>query len=46
MSKAVLDSSAALAVLQSERGSDIVLQYLPGALVSTVNVAEIVAQGI
>lgn len=36
----VLDSSAILALLYDEPGSDLVLQALPGALLSTVNLAE------
>jgi PIN domain nuclease of toxin-antitoxin system len=36
----VLDSSAVLAVLYGEPGSDFVLKALPGALLSTVNLAE------
>lgn len=38
---AVLDASALLAVLNDEPGAEVVLEYLPGALVSTVNVAEV-----
>lgn len=40
----VLDSSAVLALLKGERGSDHVAQALPGAFVSTVNMAEIVSK--
>ncbi|MBJ7418075.1 MAG: type II toxin-antitoxin system VapC family toxin [Niveispirillum sp.] len=40
----VLDSSAVLALLKAERGADQVAQALPGALVSTVNLAEIVSK--
>ena len=41
---AVLDSSAVLAVFLSERGSAIVAPILQGALISTVNVAEVHAR--
>ena len=44
MNEAVLDSSAVLAVLQSEPGANLVLATLPGALVSTVNLAEVVTK--
>jgi PIN domain nuclease of toxin-antitoxin system len=37
----VLDSSAILAVLNREPGADLVVQELPEAVVSTVNVAEV-----
>jgi PIN domain nuclease of toxin-antitoxin system len=38
---AVLDSSAILAVFFNERGAEIVLPILEGALLSTVNLAEV-----
>jgi ribonuclease VapC len=38
---AVLDSSAVLAVFLNEPGSEIVIPILPGALISTVNLAEV-----
>lgn len=41
---AVLDSSAVLALLQSEAGSTIVSQLIYGALVSAVNLTEIHAK--
>lgn len=41
MADAVLDSSAALAVLNSEPGAPQVWSYLPGAFMSAVNVAEV-----
>ncbi len=41
MNKKVLDSSAILAVLLAEPGSEIVAPLLADALVSTVNVAEV-----
>jgi len=44
MSDVVLDSSAVLALLADEPGSDEVEAALPGALLSTVNLAEIVAK--
>lgn len=44
MSDAVLDSSAVLALLLGEDGAAIVTGALPGALVSTVNLAEIVSK--
>ena len=44
MSKAVLDSSAVLAVLLAEAGAVRVESVLPGALVSAVNLAEVVSK--
>ena len=44
MSNAVLDSSAVLALLLAEPGADKVRSALPGALLSTVNFAEIVSK--
>ncbi|HZL00515.1 MAG TPA: type II toxin-antitoxin system VapC family toxin [Caulobacteraceae bacterium] len=44
MSDAVLDSSALLALLLAEPGAEVVMAALPGALLSAVNLAEIVAQ--
>ena len=44
MSEAVLDSSAVLALLLAERGSERVQAALPGALLSTVNLAEVVTK--
>lgn len=40
-SPAVLDSSAILAVVFSERGGDVVLPLLQGGLLCTVNLAEV-----
>jgi ribonuclease VapC len=40
----VLDSSAILAVLFNEEGRDQVATHLPGALVSTVNLAEAITK--
>jgi PIN domain nuclease of toxin-antitoxin system len=44
MSDAVLDASAVLALLRAEPGADKVAAALPGALLSTVNLAEIVSK--
>ena len=41
MSKKVLDSSAILAVMLAEPGSEIVEPFLSDSLVSTVNIAEV-----
>ena len=41
MTNVVLDSSAILAVIQDEPGQEVVLPVLEGALVSTVNLAEV-----
>ena len=41
MSNVVLDSSAILAVIQNEPGQENVRPFLNGALVSTVNLAEV-----
>ncbi len=44
MSESVLDSSAVLALLLDEPGADRVKAALPGALLSTVNFAEVVSK--
>jgi PIN domain nuclease of toxin-antitoxin system len=44
MSDAVLDSSAVLALLLAEPGADAVAETLPGALLSSVNFAEIIGK--
>ncbi|HLH47815.1 MAG TPA: type II toxin-antitoxin system VapC family toxin [Roseiarcus sp.] len=44
MTKAVLDASALLAVLNGEPGAEKVAEALPDTLVSTVNYAEVVAK--
>lgn len=44
MSEAVLDASATLALMMGEAGAERVAAFLPGALMSTVNVAEVVAK--
>ena len=41
--KAVLDSSALLAFINQENGSELVEGYLPNAIMSSVNIAEVVA---
>ena len=43
MNKAVLDSSALLAFINQENGSELVERYLPNAVMSSVNIAEVVA---
>ena len=43
MSRAVLDSSAILAVLLNEPGEDLVAEYKGDALVSAINLAEVAA---
>jgi ribonuclease VapC len=40
----VLDASAILAILRSEKGADLVAAVLPDAMVSTVNLAEVQAK--
>lgn len=40
----VLDASAILAVIFEEAGSDRVARHLPGAMASTVNVAEVMTK--
>jgi PIN domain nuclease of toxin-antitoxin system len=40
----VIDASALLAMLQDEPGSDRVVEALPDAVISTVNIAEVVAK--
>lgn len=44
MTRAVLDASALLALLQAEAGADVVAQALPGACMSAVNFGEVVAK--
>jgi len=44
VSDAVLDSSAVLALLYDEPGSDIVIAQLPNACLSAVNFAEIISK--
>lgn len=45
MSKAVLDASALLALINQEPGSELVAEYIEnGAVMSTVNLSEVVAK--
>ena len=44
MSRVVLDASALLALLNDEKGADKVRELLPDALISTVNLAEVVTR--
>jgi PIN domain nuclease of toxin-antitoxin system len=44
LNEAVLDSSAVIAVLRAEPGAEMVTAVLPGALLSAVNLAEIVTK--
>ncbi len=44
MSKVVLDASALLALLNDETGADLVRELLPDALISAVNLAEVVTR--
>lgn len=44
MSEAVLDSSAVLALLLGEPGAEKIRDVLPGALLSTVNLAEVISK--
>ncbi len=44
MSKTVLDASALLALLNAEKGAKIVQELLPEAIISTVNLAEVVTR--
>ena len=41
---AVFDASAVLVLLNSEPGADVVIEALPGAAISAVNVAEVVTK--
>ena len=41
MARAVLDSSAVLAVLQFETGADVVMDHLKEAAISAINLAEV-----
>lgn len=41
---AVLDSSAVLAVIWNEHGSDIVMDHMDGAVISAVNYAEVLTK--
>ena len=44
MSEYVLDASALLALLNAEKGADLVQRLLPQSVISTVNLAEAVAR--
>ena len=44
MAKAVLDSSAVLAVMNAEPGADAVIAVMADSMVSTVNIAEVIAK--
>jgi PIN domain nuclease of toxin-antitoxin system len=44
MAEAVLDASAVLALLQGEAGGDAVAEVLPRSVISTVNLAEVIAK--
>ena len=44
MSKGILDASALLALLNDEKGTEVVQELLPEALISTVNLAEVVTR--
>lgn len=46
MNSLVLDASAVLAVIFAEKGADVVIRRLPGALLSTVNLAEIATRAL
>lgn len=44
MPKTVIDASALLALLNAEPGSDIVVEALPGGVISAVNLSEVIAK--
>ena len=44
MSNIVLDASAVLALINNEKGSDIVLSALPSAIMCSVNLSEVVSK--
>ncbi len=44
MPKTVIDASALLALLNAEPGADVVVEALPGGVVSAVNLSEVVAK--
>jgi ribonuclease VapC len=44
MSKVVLDASALLSLLNAEKGAEVVQELLPEAIISTVNLAEVVTR--
>ena len=44
MPEVVIDASALLALLNDEAGADVVAEALPGAVISAVNLSEVVAK--
>jgi ribonuclease VapC len=44
MAEIVLDASALLAMLNAEPGAEVVAEALPGAIISAVNLSEVVAK--
>lgn len=44
MAEAVIDASALLALLKAEPGADIVTEALPGAVMSAINLSEVIAK--
>jgi ribonuclease VapC len=44
MNRVVLDASALLALLQDEPGGETVAESIPGAVISTVNLSEVVSK--
>ncbi len=44
MSKVILDASALLAYFNSEKGGDVVEELLSSSIMSTVNIAEVIAE--
>ncbi len=44
MDETAIDASALLALLNEEPGADVVAQALPGAVISAVNLSEVVAK--
>ncbi len=44
MPETVIDASALLALLNAEPGADVVTEALPGGVISTVNLSEVIAK--
>jgi ribonuclease VapC len=44
MSEVVLDASALLALLNAEPGAEVVAEFIPGAIISAVNLSEVVGK--
>lgn len=44
MSDIILDASALIALIANEKGADIVTKYLPNAVMSTVNITEVITR--